>query len=98
MTAGTHEASPSTMPRAAGGEVPASFDTAPADANGHGDELNQAAAGDVAADAPPETGDLVIDAALRDLAEAQGGDLDARIAAGERVQATLRSRLSDRGG
>lgn len=46
----------------------------------------------------PETGDLVIDAALRELAEAGEGDLDARIAAGERVQETLRSRLSDLGG
>lgn len=46
----------------------------------------------------PETGDLVIDAALRDLAQAQGEDLDARLSAGERVQQTLRSRLNDLGG
>ena len=47
---------------------------------------------------PPETGDIVIDAALQDLAAAPADDLDARLAAGEHVQETLRSRLGDLGG
>jgi len=46
----------------------------------------------------PETGDLVIDAALRDLAASDPGDLDGQIEAGERVQRTLQSRLTDLGG
>jgi len=46
----------------------------------------------------PETGDLVIDAALADLASADSQDLDAQIAAGEQVQRTLQSRLADLGG
>ncbi len=46
----------------------------------------------------PETGDLVIDAALRDLAVTAPEDLDAQIEAGERVQRTLQSRLGDLGG
>lgn len=46
----------------------------------------------------PETGDLVIDAALADLAAAEPEDLDAQIAAGEQVQRTLQSRLADLGG
>ncbi len=48
--------------------------------------------------APPETGDLVIDAALGDLAAAPGDDLDAQLEAGEAVHRTLQSRLSDLGG
>ncbi|MFC7492582.1 MULTISPECIES: hypothetical protein [unclassified Knoellia] len=51
-----------------------------------------------AAPAAPETGDLVIDAALRDLAETPGDDLDAQIERGEQVQRTLQGRLSDLGG
>ena len=50
------------------------------------------------APAPPETGDIVIDAALRDLAEADHDDLDAQLATGEAVHRTLQSRLSDLGG
>ncbi|WP_377643006.1 hypothetical protein [Oryzobacter terrae] len=48
--------------------------------------------------APPETGDIVIDAALRDLAQADPDDLDAQLATGEAVHRTLQSRLSDLGG
>ena len=48
--------------------------------------------------APPETGDLVIDAALGDLAAAPGDDLDAQLESGEAVHRTLQSRLSDLGG
>ncbi len=46
----------------------------------------------------PATGDLVIDAALRDLAAASADDLDAVIGTGEQVQRTLQSRLGDLGG
>ncbi len=46
----------------------------------------------------PETGDLVIDAALRDLAAAPADDLDAQIERGEQVQRTLQGRLGDLGG
>ena len=46
----------------------------------------------------PETGDLVIDAALRDLADTPDHDLDAQIERGEQVQRTLQGRLSDLGG
>ncbi len=49
-------------------------------------------------EARPETGDLVIDAALSDLDSAPEGDLDANIAAGEAVHQTLKSRLADLGG
>ncbi|MFL6151076.1 MAG: hypothetical protein ACJ72B_01740 [Ornithinibacter sp.] len=48
--------------------------------------------------APPDTGDLVIDAALGDLAAAPGDDLDAQLEAGEAVHRTLQSRLTDLGG
>ncbi|HSO65730.1 MAG TPA: hypothetical protein VLQ78_11590 [Ornithinibacter sp.] len=48
--------------------------------------------------APPETGDIVIDAALRDLAAAPAEDLDAQLQSGEAVHRTLQSRLSDLGG
>jgi hypothetical protein len=51
-----------------------------------------------AAEAPPETGDIVIDSALGDLAAVPEDDLDGRLAAGEEVQRTLRSRLGDLGG
>jgi hypothetical protein len=47
---------------------------------------------------PPETGDIVIDAALRDLAAAPADDLDAQLESGEAVHRTLQSRLSDLGG
>jgi len=47
---------------------------------------------------PPETGDLVIDAALSDLAATDPGDLGAQLEAGERLDQTLRSRLADLGG
>ncbi len=46
----------------------------------------------------PETGDLVIDAALGELAVTPMDDLDAQIEAGEHVQRTLQSRLGDLGG
>ncbi|GGL25350.1 hypothetical protein H9L10_05000 [Phycicoccus endophyticus] len=45
----------------------------------------------------PETGDLVIDSALAELAASPEVDLDAQLAAGEEVQRTLRSRLGDLG-
>jgi hypothetical protein len=48
--------------------------------------------------APPETGDLVIDAALGELAQAPADDLDAQLHTGEAVHRTLQSRLSDLGG
>ena len=48
--------------------------------------------------APPETGDIVIDSALRDLAAAPDDDLDAQLEAGEAVHRTLQSRLGDLGG
>ncbi|HZB66377.1 MAG TPA: hypothetical protein VE503_03065 [Ornithinibacter sp.] len=47
---------------------------------------------------PPETGDVVIDAALRELADAPADDLDALLSAGEVVHRTLQSRLTDLGG
>ncbi|PKW28307.1 hypothetical protein [Phycicoccus duodecadis] len=46
----------------------------------------------------PETGDILVDAALRDLAAVPTDDLDGQLAAGEHVQQTLRSRLGDLGG
>ena len=45
-----------------------------------------------------ETGDVLIDAALRALDEAPPEDLDAQIEAGRRVHQTLQARLSDLGG
>ncbi|WP_282072250.1 hypothetical protein [Janibacter hoylei] len=45
----------------------------------------------------PETGDLVVDSALTDLDAVDTADLDAVLAAGEAVHATLTSRLSDLG-
>ena len=50
------------------------------------------------ASAPPRTDDIVIDAALRDLAAVPDDDLDGQLAAGEHVQRTLQSRLADLGG
>ena len=44
------------------------------------------------------TGDRAIDKALEDLKDAAADDLDAQIAAGEQVNDTLKSRLSDLGG
>jgi DNA polymerase-3 subunit gamma/tau len=44
------------------------------------------------------TGDAVIDAALQSLQEAPADDLDAQVAAGQRVHQTLQARLSDAGG
>lgn len=45
----------------------------------------------------PETGDLVIDAATRELAAVDTADLDGTAAAGEQVHRTLQARLSDLG-
>lgn len=45
----------------------------------------------------PETGDLVVDAALRDLGAVDDADLDATLVAGESVHGTLTARLSDLG-
>ena len=51
--------------------------------------------------APPDevlgTGDLVIDAALRDLASVDAADLDGHIEAAEALQRTLQGRLADLG-
>jgi hypothetical protein len=49
-------------------------------------------------DAPPETGDIVIDSALGDLAAVPDEDLDGQLEAGEHVQRTLQARLADLGG
>ena len=49
------------------------------------------------AEGAPETGDLVVDAALRDFDAVDPHDLDATLAAGEAVHETLTSRLSDLG-
>ena len=46
----------------------------------------------------PETGDLVIDAVIGDLAACSPTDLDDLVDAGERVQRTLQGRLADLGG
>ena len=66
------------------------------------EDVSSATTDQLAADGPtgahPETGDLVIDSALRDLAATDDDDLDAQIEAGERVQRTLQSRLGDLGG
>lgn len=48
-------------------------------------------------DGTPQTGDLVVDAVLRDLAVVDEADLDGVLAAGESVHQTLTSRLSDLG-
>lgn len=50
-----------------------------------------------AATSAPETGDLVVDGALRDLAAVDADDLDATLTAGEAVHSTLTARLSDLG-
>jgi hypothetical protein len=63
-----------------------------------GESQDQPAAGAPIAGAPPETGDLVIDAALGELAAAPQDDLDAQLEAGEAVHRTLQSRLTDLGG
>lgn len=44
------------------------------------------------------TGDIVIDASLQDLQNAQGDDLDRQLEAGAAVHTTLQGRLSDLGG
>ncbi len=44
--------------------------------------------------AAPQTGDPTVDAAVRDFAGA-GDDLDAQVAAADRLDRTLRERLSD---
>ncbi|MFN2321027.1 MAG: hypothetical protein ABR500_15280 [Dermatophilaceae bacterium] len=44
-----------------------------------------------------DTGDLVIDAALRDLAAVDPGDLDGHIEAAESLQRTLQARLANLG-
>ena len=55
------------------------------------------AGADDGAGASPETGDLVVDAALRYLEGVDPDDLDATLDAGEAVHSTLTSRLSDLG-
>ena len=46
----------------------------------------------------PQTGDIVVDAALAELAGTDPDDLDAQLVAGESVQRTLQARLADLGG
>ena len=48
-------------------------------------------------DEAPETGDIVIDAALRDLAGTDPSDLEAQVSSGETLLRTLQGRLSDLG-
>ena len=62
------------------------------------EQHHDAEAGSAPTTAPPETGDIVIDSALRDLAAAPDDDLDAQLEAGEAVHRTLQSRLGDLGG
>lgn len=47
------------------------------------------------AGAPPHTSDLVIDAALADLAAVPAEDLDGLLRAGSEVESVLRGRLGD---
>jgi hypothetical protein len=61
-----------------------------------GPEQTEAAVGSQAVPAV-RTGDPVMDAALQELDAAPADDLDAQIAAGERVHRALQSRLSDLG-
>lgn len=49
-------------------------------------------------ESPPHTGDLVIDSALRDLAETSGADLDAVLEQGSALEGVLRARLGDLAG
>ncbi|MEO7267967.1 MAG: hypothetical protein ABIW49_02045 [Knoellia sp.] len=63
-----------------------------------GPESEPVTSPEVGSGGAPETGDLVIDAALRDLGDAPVDDLDAQIERGEQVQRTLQGRLSDLGG
>jgi len=54
-------------------------------------------AGDEGVRGDPVTGDIVIDAALRDLTSADPKDLDALIERAESLQRTLQGRLADLG-
>ena len=82
-----------------GRPVPGPATPAPAGAAGPVTPAPVGASGDTVADAAgPRTGDIVIDAAIADLAAADPLDLDAQIELGERVRATLRTRLDDLGG
>lgn len=47
--------------------------------------------------APVETGDIVIDAALRDLDAVDAADLDGHVEAAEALQRTLQGRLANLG-
>lgn len=58
----------------------------------------QAQPGSAEPQAHPVTGDPEIDGVLEELAAAQDGSLADRIAAGERAQSALQSRLRDLGG
>ncbi len=46
----------------------------------------------------PQTGDIVVDSALSELAGTDTEDLDGQLAAGESLQRTLQARLADLGG
>lgn len=58
--------------------------------------LTDQTAGGIAA-AAPQTGDLVIDAAVTDLDAVAASDLDSLAETGEKLHRTLQSRLSDLG-
>ena len=51
----------------------------------------------LAPEAPAETGDIVIDAALRDLDAVDAADLDGHVEAAEALQRTLQGRLANLG-
>lgn len=54
-------------------------------------------AGGPAGERSVPTGDPLVDEGLQELAEAPRGDLDAQIAAAERLHTTLQTRLADLG-
>ena len=64
---------------------------------GGGQPASVSATGDEGVLGDPLTGDIVIDAALRDLTSADPRDLDAQIERAESLQRTLQGRLADLG-
>lgn len=81
-------------PRPARPVAPVPADRAGSSADGAGTATS---AQELGVTTPPETGDIVVDATLRDLAAVDGTDLPGMLAAGESVHATLTARLSDLG-
>ncbi len=82
---------PPSAPRPGAAEVGAAS-VGDDDVQRHSPEVTS---GEQADDGAPQTWDLVVDAALRDLAGVPADDLDATLTAGESVHATLTARLSD---